>query len=66
MFPFRTPPTRSIVKGMDFGARMGRFNKWMMLVVYPFYLYLVKSGLGCYTAFTGFAGFAVVTPLFPD
>lgn len=27
---------------MDFGARIGRFNKWMMLVVYPFYLYLVS------------------------
>lgn len=38
----RTPPTRSIVKEMDFGARIGRFNKWMMLVVYPFYLYLVS------------------------
>lgn len=38
----RTPPTRSTVKGMDFGARIGRFNKWMMLVVYPFYLYLVS------------------------
>lgn len=22
---------------------MGRFNKWMMLVVYPFYLYLVSA-----------------------
>lgn len=42
----RTPPTRSTVKSMDFGARMGRFNKWIMLLVYPFYLYLVRRSLG--------------------
>eukprot|EP00752_Nemacystus_decipiens_P017567 g15742.t1 len=39
-----TPPSRSTVKSMDFGARIGRFNKWMMLVVYPFYLYLRSPG----------------------
>lgn len=26
---------------------MGRFNKWMMLVVYPFYLYLVNECGSC-------------------
>lgn len=31
-----------MVKKMDFRARMGRFNKWFMLFVYPFYLYLVR------------------------
>ena len=36
-----------MVKSMDFGARIGRFNKWMMLVVYPFYLYLVRFQSGC-------------------
>ncbi|CAM9242704.1 unnamed protein product [Ascophyllum nodosum] len=39
-----TPPTRSMVQGMDFGARTGRFNQWVMLVVYPFYLWLRSPG----------------------
>lgn len=39
----RTPPTRTLVKGMDISARLGRFNKWVMLIVYPFYLYLVRT-----------------------
>lgn len=28
---------------MDFGARVGRYNKWMMMFVYPFYLFLVSD-----------------------
>ena len=44
---------------MDFGARIGRFNKWMMLVVYPFYLYLVSVVLSCNTSRLGVTDTAV-------
>ncbi|CAN0046163.1 unnamed protein product [Discosporangium mesarthrocarpum] len=39
-----TPMTPSLIKDMDIGARQGRFNALVMLIVYPFYLFLRSPG----------------------
>lgn len=38
------PPTKSLVNEMDIGAKLGRFNGLVMLIAYPFYLFLRSPG----------------------